>query len=57
MPDYEIRYFNSDGSLSVVRVSHHLSDEEAHSHARRMKGEHARYEIRRGGERLPSRKS
>lgn len=49
MPDYEIRLFNSDGTLAMVHVSHHESDEEAHSHARRLKGPYARYELRRSG--------
>ncbi len=49
MPDYEIRLFHADGTLAVVHVSHHVSDEEAHSQAHRLKGDHARYEIRRPG--------
>jgi hypothetical protein len=49
MPDYEIRLFHADGSLVVVHVSHHTSDEEAHSHARRLKGDHVRYEVLRDG--------
>ena len=49
MPDYEIRLFHADGSLAVVHVSHHESDEEAHSQARRVKSDHARYELHRAG--------
>ena len=49
MPDYEIRLFHADGTLAVVHVSHHPSDDEAHSHARRVKSDHARYELRRDG--------
>ncbi|HWD26189.1 MAG TPA: hypothetical protein VG387_03425 [Rhizomicrobium sp.] len=49
MADYEIRLFHADGSLAVVHVSVHESDEEAHSHARRVKSDHARYELHRGG--------
>ena len=49
MPDYEIRFFHADGSLAVVHVSHHHSDEEAHSHARRLKSDHVRYELHRDG--------
>ncbi|MEI9995498.1 MAG: hypothetical protein WDM91_12955 [Rhizomicrobium sp.] len=52
MPDYEIRFFHDDGTLAVVHVSYHESDEEAHNHARRMKSDHARYELHRAGERL-----
>jgi hypothetical protein len=48
MPDYEIRFFHADGGLAVVHMSHHHSDEEARSHARRLIGDHARYEIRCG---------
>jgi hypothetical protein len=48
MPDYEIRFFHADGTLSVVHVSHHHSDEEALSHARGLIGDHARYEVRSG---------
>jgi hypothetical protein len=55
MPDYEIRLFNADGTLAVVHVSHHESDEEARSHARKLTGEHARYEVHRGGLRLEQR--
>jgi hypothetical protein len=48
MPDYEIRLFQSDGSLAVVHVSHHPSDEEAVEHARGLIGDHARFEVRNG---------
>ena len=56
MPDYEIRLFHTDGTLAVVHMSHYTSDEEAHSHARRLKGDHARYELQRGGETLRERR-
>ena len=49
MPDYEIRLFHADGSLAVVHVSHHQSDEEAMSHSRRLVGDHARVELHQGG--------
>jgi hypothetical protein len=52
MPDYEIRFFHADGALAVVHMSHHHSDEEALSHARRLIGDHARYEIRCGSREL-----
>jgi len=54
MPDYEIRLYHADGSLAVVHVSYHESDEEAHSHARRLKEDHARYEMHRNGAMLRS---
>ncbi|HEY0106477.1 MAG TPA: hypothetical protein VGB91_10365 [Rhizomicrobium sp.] len=56
MPDYEIRLFHADGTLAVVHVSHHVSDEEARSHARRLKGDHAQFEIRRDGGPVVSRR-
>ena len=49
MPDYEIRFVHADGTLAVVHMSNHNSEEEAHTHARRMKGEHARYELHPAG--------
>jgi hypothetical protein len=52
MPDYEIRLFHADGSLAVVHVSSHQSDEEALSHARGLVGDHARFEVLHGGRRL-----
>ncbi len=52
MPDYEIRLFHADGSLAVVHVSHHHSDLVVLSHARRVIGNHARYEVLHCGRRL-----
>jgi hypothetical protein len=49
MPDYEIRLFHADGSLAVVHVSSHASEEEAAKHARLLVRDHARYEVRVGG--------
>ena len=49
MPDYEIRLFHADGTLAIVHVSTHTSDEEAFSQARRLKGDYARFELQRGG--------
>lgn len=56
MPDYEIRLFHADGTLAVVHISSHVSDEEALSHARRLKGDYARYELQRGGALLKDRR-
>ena len=50
MPDYEIRLFHADGTLAMVQMSHHDSEEEAHSHARRQKKDFARYELHRGAD-------
>jgi hypothetical protein len=47
MPDFEIRLFYSDGSLALVHVSHHLTEQQADAHARRIVNDLARYEIRR----------
>jgi hypothetical protein len=57
MPDYEIRLFHPDGSLAVVHMSHHDSDEEALSHAHHLKGDHGRYEVRCGTRTLQPRRS
>src|SRR6185312_8226498 len=46
MPDYEIRLFHADGSLAVVHVSSHETQDEAAAHARLLVRDHARYEVR-----------
>jgi hypothetical protein len=50
MPDYEIRLYHRDGSLALVHVSHHETDEDAHAQARQLREEYLRYELRRDGE-------
>ncbi len=52
MPDYEIRFFDRDGKLAVVHMSHHDCDEDATTQARNLLGDHARYEIRCGNRAL-----
>jgi hypothetical protein len=52
MPDYEIRLFNADGTLAIVHMSHHDSDDDAVAQARGLIGGHARYEIRCGNREL-----
>jgi hypothetical protein len=47
MPDFEIRLYYSDGSLALVHISHHLTEQQADAHARRIVNDVARYEIRR----------
>jgi hypothetical protein len=47
VPDFEIRLYYSDGSLALVHVSHHLTEQQADAHARRIVNDLARYEIRR----------
>ena len=47
MPDFEIRLYYSDGSLALVLVSPHLTEQQADAHARRLVTDLARYEIRR----------
>lgn len=49
MPDYEIRLFHADGSLALVHVSSHETEQEAATHARILVRDHARYEVRLGG--------
>jgi len=54
MPDFEIRYFNADGSLALVHISNHATVDDAAEHAKRNLGSHARFEIRDGdGSPLP----
>jgi hypothetical protein len=48
MPDFEIRYFHADGSLALVRMSYHASEQEAREHALHHQQDHARFEIRTG---------
>jgi hypothetical protein len=56
MPDFEIRYFNADGTLANIVMTSYASDDEALDHARRNIEHHARFEIRRGnGTPLPQR--
>jgi hypothetical protein len=45
LPDFEIRYFNADGTLAVVYVAHCASIEEADEHARLYQQNFARFEI------------
>jgi hypothetical protein len=45
VPDFEIRYFNVDGSLAVVRVTTHDFLSQAEEHARQHQGGHARFEV------------
>ncbi len=47
MPDYEIRLYHSDGTLTLVHVCHHAGDDAAHEHARRLLNDLSRYELRR----------
>jgi hypothetical protein len=47
MPDFEIRLFYSDGTLALVLVSHHQTEQQADAYARRLVTNLTRYEIRR----------
>jgi hypothetical protein len=49
MPDFEIRYFRTDGTLALVHVTSHETMEEAVLHARRNQKDHARFEVQRAG--------
>ncbi len=54
MPDFEIRYFNADGSLALIRLSTHASANEAHDHAQLHLQDFAHFEVRAGdGSPLP----
>lgn len=46
MPDFEIRYFRTDGTLAIVHVTSHETIEEAELHARHHADDHARFEVR-----------
>ena len=46
MPDFEIRYFNADGTLAVIHMTTHGSREEAEAHALHHLQSHARFEVR-----------
>jgi hypothetical protein len=48
MPDYEIRYFHAEGSLALVRMCHHDSEEEAREDARLHQQDYASFELRAG---------
>ena len=45
MPDFEIRYFHTDGTLAVIRMTTHGTREEAEAHARHHQQSHARFEV------------
>jgi hypothetical protein len=45
VPDFEIRYFNADGSLALVHVTSHASHAEAVEHAARHQHPHDRFEV------------
>jgi hypothetical protein len=54
MPDYEIRYFRAEGSLALVRMCHHDTEEEARAEARLHMKDYDSYELRAGdGSLLP----
>jgi hypothetical protein len=46
VPDFEIRYFDADGTLGVIRVTMHNTLARAEEHARAHQGSYARFEVR-----------
>jgi hypothetical protein len=46
VPDFEIRYFNADGTLAVIHVTCLPSADAAHEHAERQRHPHHRFEVR-----------
>ena len=46
MPDFEIRYFNADGTLGVIRITTHNTLARAEEHALAHQGSYARFEVR-----------
>lgn len=49
MPDFEIRYFHADGSLTMVRVTSRLTKADAEACARNNQETHAHFEVREIG--------
>jgi len=49
LPDFEIRYFHADGSLTIVHMTSHATLDEAEEHARRHQHPHDRFEVREVG--------
>jgi hypothetical protein len=45
MPDYEIRYYSTDGKLAFVHMCAYQTIAEAQEFARKNIGDHARFEI------------
>jgi len=45
VPDFEIRYFQADGTLGIVRITTHNTLARAEEHAREHRGSYARYEV------------
>ncbi len=45
MPDFEIRYFHTDGTLGLVHITSHKTRAEAEAHALRNKDEYAHFEV------------
>lgn len=45
MPDFEIRYFNEDGTLAIVHVTSHETRADAEALARLNQHLHHRFEV------------
>jgi hypothetical protein len=45
VPDFEIRYFNTDGTLAVIRMTSHGTREDAEAHAKHHQQHYARFEV------------
>jgi hypothetical protein len=45
MPDFEIRYYHTDGRLALVHMCAYRTFDEAEKFARKNIGEHARFQI------------
>jgi len=50
VPDFEIRYFEANGDLAIVRITTLDSLADAEAHAREHQGTHACFEIRKIGD-------
>ncbi|HTT97820.1 MAG TPA: hypothetical protein VMF58_07195 [Rhizomicrobium sp.] len=51
MPDFEIRYFYTDGSLAVVHITSVETTPEAEEYAKRHLQDYAQFEVREIGPR------
>jgi hypothetical protein len=45
VPDFEIRYFHSDGTLGLVHITSHKTRAEAEAQALRNQDEYAHFEV------------
>ena len=49
MPDFEIRYYRTDGTLALVHITIQPNERHAREYAMRHQGDHVRFEVRANG--------